>query len=118
MLPRAPRAPSPLVGEGWGGGGSSQDSLTCLATRKANKGVLRRDPPTRRAKKRGDLPRKGGGVMIGKLRGVIDSYGEDAVVLDVGGVGYLVHCSARTMQALPAPGEAATLSIETYVRED
>jgi Holliday junction DNA helicase RuvA len=56
--------------------------------------------------------------MIGKLKGIIDSYGEDAVILDVGGVGYLVHCSARTMQALPAPGGAATLSIETYVRED
>jgi len=56
--------------------------------------------------------------MIGKLRGIIDSYGEDFVVLDVGGVGYQVHCSARTLQALPAQGEAATLSIETYVRED
>jgi len=56
--------------------------------------------------------------MIGKLRGTIDSYGEDFVILDVGGVGYQVQCSARTMQALPAPGEAATLSIETYVRED
>ncbi len=56
--------------------------------------------------------------MIGKLRGIIDSYGEDFVILDVGGVGYQVNCSARTMQALPAPGEAATLSIETYVRED
>jgi Holliday junction DNA helicase RuvA len=33
-------------------------------------------------------------------------------------VGYQVHCSARTLQALPAPSEAATLSIETYVRED
>jgi Holliday junction DNA helicase RuvA len=55
--------------------------------------------------------------MIGKLRGIIDSYGEDFVVLDVGGVGYQVHCSARTLQALPAQG-AATLSIETYVRED
>src|SRR6201999_4480501 len=49
---------------------------------------------------------------------VIDSYGEDFIVLDVHGVGYLVHCSARTLQALPAPGEAATLSIETHVRED
>ncbi len=29
-----------------------------------------------------------------------------------------MHCSARTLQALPATGEAATLSIETYVRED
>jgi holliday junction DNA helicase RuvA len=56
--------------------------------------------------------------MIGKLRGVIDSYGEDWVVVDVGGVGYQVHCSARTLQALPAVGETATLSIETYVRED
>ncbi|MDQ7134164.1 Holliday junction branch migration protein RuvA, partial [Staphylococcus aureus] len=53
-----------------------------------------------------------------KLKGLIDSYGEDFVILDVGGVGYQVHCSARTLQALPAPGEAAVLSIETYVRED
>ena len=56
--------------------------------------------------------------MIGKLKGIIDSYGEDFVILDVGGVGYQVHCSARTLQALPAQGEAATLSIETHVRED
>ena len=56
--------------------------------------------------------------MIGKLRGVIDSYGEDFVVLDVQGVGYLVHCSARTLQALPREGEPVTLAIETHVRED
>jgi holliday junction DNA helicase RuvA len=56
--------------------------------------------------------------MIGKLKGIIDSYGEDYVILDVNGVGYQVHCSARTLQALPAQGEPATLSIETYVRED
>jgi Holliday junction DNA helicase RuvA len=56
--------------------------------------------------------------MIGKLRGVIEAYGEDNVVLDVHGVGYLVHCSARTLQALPPAGEAATLAIETWVRED
>jgi len=56
--------------------------------------------------------------MIGKLKGIIDSHGEDYVILDVNGVGYQVHCSARTLQALPALGEVATLSIETYVRED
>lgn len=56
--------------------------------------------------------------MIGKLKGIIDSYGEDYVILDVQGVGYQVHCSARTLQALPSPGEAVTLSIETHVRED
>jgi holliday junction DNA helicase RuvA len=56
--------------------------------------------------------------MIGKLKGTIDSYGEDYIILDVGGVGYLVHCSARTLQALPAAGQAVTLAIETHVRED
>jgi holliday junction DNA helicase RuvA len=56
--------------------------------------------------------------MIGKLKGVIDSYGEDAVIVDVHGVGYLVHCSGRTLQELPRAGEAVTLSIETHVRED
>lgn len=56
--------------------------------------------------------------MIGKLKGIIDSYGDDYVILDVGGVGYQVHCASRTLQALPSPGRAAVLSIETYVRED
>lgn len=56
--------------------------------------------------------------MIGKLKGVVDSYGDDHVILDVHGVGYLVHCSGRTLQALPSAGEAATLFIETFVRED
>ena len=56
--------------------------------------------------------------MIGKLKGVIDSHCEDFVIVDVHGVGYLVHCSARTLQALPATGEAVELAIETHVRED
>ncbi len=56
--------------------------------------------------------------MIGKLKGIVDSYGDDYVIIDVGGVGYQVQCGARTLQALPSPGEAAVLSIETYVRED
>jgi Holliday junction DNA helicase RuvA len=56
--------------------------------------------------------------MIGKLKGLIDSYGEDFVILDVNGVGYVVHCSGRTLQKLPRPGEAAALAIETQVRED
>jgi len=56
--------------------------------------------------------------MIGKLKGLVDSVGEDWVIVDVGGVGYLVHCSARTLASLPSAGEAVALSIETYVRED
>src|SRR6201994_2982247 len=56
--------------------------------------------------------------MIGRLKGIVDSYGEDSIILDVNGVGYLVHCSARTLQSLPSPGEAAVLAIETHVRED
>jgi Holliday junction DNA helicase RuvA len=56
--------------------------------------------------------------MIGKLSGRIDSAGADGVVLDVGGVGYLVSVSARTLAALPGPGSACSLLIETMVRED
>ena len=56
--------------------------------------------------------------MIGKLKGIIDSYGEDHVIVDVNGVGYVVHCSARTLQALPSTGDPVVLSIETHVRED
>jgi Holliday junction DNA helicase RuvA len=56
--------------------------------------------------------------MIGKLKGVVDSYGEDFVIIDVHGVGYVAHCSVRTLQSLPAAGEAVTLAIETHVRED
>ena len=56
--------------------------------------------------------------MIGKLKGVVDEIGEDHCVIDVHGVGYVAHCSARTLSALPGPGEAAVLFIETYVRED
>lgn len=55
--------------------------------------------------------------MIGKLRGIIDTYGDDHVLIDVNGVGYLVHCSSRTLQNLPPAGEAATIFIETHVRE-
>ncbi|MCI0465715.1 MAG: Holliday junction branch migration protein RuvA [Beijerinckiaceae bacterium] len=56
--------------------------------------------------------------MIGKLKGSIDSLGEDFVILDVQGVGYIVYCSGRTLQKLPRPGEPATLAIETQMRED
>ncbi|WP_454918026.1 Holliday junction branch migration protein RuvA [Xanthobacter sediminis] len=56
--------------------------------------------------------------MIGKLKGVVDTVAEDHLILDVHGVGYLVHCSARTLRDLPRAGEAVSLVIETHVRED
>ena len=56
--------------------------------------------------------------MIGKLKGVVDEIGEDHCIVDVYGVGYVAWCSARTLAALPSPGEAVVLYIETYVRED
>ena len=56
--------------------------------------------------------------MIGKLKGIIDSVEDEALVLDVNGVGYLVSASARTLRAIPAVGEPTELLIETYVRED
>jgi Holliday junction DNA helicase RuvA len=55
--------------------------------------------------------------MIAKLTGRIDSITDGTAIIDVGGVGYLVSCSARTLSAL-APGAAASLLIETQVRED
>jgi Holliday junction DNA helicase RuvA len=56
--------------------------------------------------------------MIGKLKGLVDTISEDSVILDVGGVGYIVYCPGRVLAALPAKGEAVTLLIETHVRED
>ncbi len=55
--------------------------------------------------------------MIGKLKGLVDSYGPDWVIVDVHGVGYVVSCSSQTLQALPPAGEAVTIAIETFVRE-
>lgn len=56
--------------------------------------------------------------MIGKLSGRIDYAASDHVLLDVGGVGYVVHCSERTLAALPPTGEAVSLYTELLVRED
>jgi Holliday junction DNA helicase RuvA len=56
--------------------------------------------------------------VIARLKGLLDSVAADACVIDVNGVGYLVSASARTLAALGAPGSAATLHIETQVRED
>lgn len=56
--------------------------------------------------------------MIGKLKGRIDDVFEDSAILDVGGVGYLVFCSTRTLSRLPARGEYAELITLTHVRED
>lgn len=56
--------------------------------------------------------------MIGKLRGAVDAVGAEYAVIDVGGVGYEVACSSRTLAALPPAGEPVTLSIDTHVRQD
>jgi Holliday junction DNA helicase RuvA len=56
--------------------------------------------------------------VIGKLTGLIESSGDNSVILDVGGVGYIVFCSGRTLGLLPPAGGGATLWIETHVRED
>lgn len=56
--------------------------------------------------------------MIGKLTGLLDETADGIALVDVGGVGYEVACSERTLRALPGAGEKVSLSIETVVRED
>jgi Holliday junction DNA helicase RuvA len=55
--------------------------------------------------------------LIAKLKGVVDSIDADSAIVDVGGVGYLVSASARTLRDL-AVGDAVTMLVETIVRED
>jgi Holliday junction DNA helicase RuvA len=56
--------------------------------------------------------------LIGKLTGVVDSVASDAAIIDVGGVGYVVHASGKTLARLGARGSAVSLMIDTHVRED
>ena len=55
--------------------------------------------------------------MIAKLKGVVDSVDADSAIVDVGGVGYLVSASARTLRQLVV-GDEVTVLVETIVRED
>jgi len=56
--------------------------------------------------------------VIARLSGTVAEKGADFAVVDVGGVGYLVHLSAVSLAALPPQGEEATLRIFTNVRQD
>lgn len=56
--------------------------------------------------------------MIGKLSGIIDSFESNYVLLNVGGVCYLVFASARTLGRIGQAGDPAMLLIDTHVRED
>ncbi len=56
--------------------------------------------------------------MIAKLKGVLDETGADWAVIDVQGVGYLVHCSAKTLAALGEAGEACTVFTDLQVSEN
>jgi Holliday junction DNA helicase RuvA len=57
-------------------------------------------------------------AMIAKLSGRLDELGEDWAIVDVSGVGYLVHCSARTLSALGERGEACTVHTDLQVSEN
>ena len=56
--------------------------------------------------------------MIAKLTGILNEADGDGIVVDVGGVGYLVYASARTLRTLPGAGVQVSLFIDTHVRED
>jgi Holliday junction DNA helicase RuvA len=55
--------------------------------------------------------------VIGRLRGVVAETAEEDALIDVGGVGYVVRCGARTLDRLPPPGEEALLHVETQWTE-
>ena len=56
--------------------------------------------------------------MIAKLSGRLDETGMDWAIIDVGGVGYLVHCSARTLSTLGERGEGCTVFTDLQVSEN
>ena len=56
--------------------------------------------------------------MIAKLKGLLDETGADWAVIDVSGVGYLVHCSSKTLAALGEKGEACTVYTDLQVSEN
>jgi Holliday junction DNA helicase RuvA len=56
--------------------------------------------------------------MIGRLRGVLAEVGEEEALIDVGGVGYLVRCGARTLSRLPPVGDETLVHIDSQTRED
>jgi len=56
--------------------------------------------------------------MIAKLKGLLDETGTDWAVIDVQGVGYLVHCSSKTLAALGERGEACTVYTDLQVSEN
>jgi len=56
--------------------------------------------------------------VIARLRGNVLEIAEDSLVVDVRGVGYLVHASPRVLREVPAVGGAVDLVVETLVRED
>jgi Holliday junction DNA helicase RuvA len=56
--------------------------------------------------------------MIAHLSGRVFEIGDDSVIVDVGGVGYLLYCSARTLAHLPAAGEAVALHVETQFKAE
>jgi Holliday junction DNA helicase RuvA len=57
-------------------------------------------------------------AMIAQLTGLVDALEDGRCVIDVAGVGYLVHASSRTLATLPRPPESVKLLVETHVRED
>lgn len=56
--------------------------------------------------------------MIAKLKGLVDSTSENTAIIDVGGVGYQIFASAKTLRSFPGVGEPVEVLIETHVRED
>ena len=108
------------------GAGHAEKAQVQMMVRHILPGCAHRRGRCRRCAGGGDLPRSpcsdaafvASTVMIAKLAGIVDQVDAEALVVDVGGVGYLAFCSTRTLGLLPPAGAPVRLLIETHVRED
>src|SRR5262245_373961 len=118
---RAPNSKAPMRPMHWPSPCATPATAAAIASARRPRRAARRRRSRREAGARccrGLVPTPSGGAeMIGRLKGMVDAIGEAHAIIDVGGVGYEVQASARTLRALSL-GQEVSLAIETHVRED
>src|SRR5689334_20127962 len=96
---------------------SAMPTIERPAAHGSERAVLLRNP-LREARWLEPAPGRSSAGMIARLSGLVEVVEDGRCLVDVNGVGYLVHASTRTLAALPRPPNAADVLIETQLRED